>query len=133
MDEVTRKLIFLGVCIPVRLLIAYLAYTVRSKKVEKKAMVTKDAMIGVISMIAFGLLAAHTYRCVNSDEEHKGGFGEGVYWNSSVHSMFYFAAALMLSNEAVAPYASIVLLLDLIPSGYYFMHRYYNHILNPPK
>lgn len=133
MDEVTRKLIFLGVCIPLRLLVAYLVYTVRSKKAEKKSMVTKEAMVIIVSLIAFGLLGAYTNRCLNPDEEHKGGFGEGVYWNSAVHSVFYFAGALMLSNKGTAPYASIVLLLDMIPAAYYFMHKYYNHIINPPE
>jgi len=127
MDELNRKLLYLGVCIPVRLLLVYLLYTVRSKKVEKKSMVTKEGMLFIVSMIGFGLITAYTYRSFTCDKEHFGASGGKVYWNSNIHGMIYLLTAIFLLWKP--DYAWIVLLMDMIPAIYFFMMRYYKHVM----
>ena len=98
-------MLFLGVCIPFRIFLAYFAYKMRH---NTAAMVT----LGIVSIfIARGFLNAHISNRSTGIEV----FGGRIWWNSlrPIHALLYFIfTAMTFVNKHTRQYAYIPLAID---------------------
>ena len=78
-------LLFLLVCIPVRLLIAFLAWKSREKNTERKALAAALLVMGA-GMIFNG------YQRKTGKKANKGFLNGEAYWDSFLHGSLYISA-----------------------------------------
>ena len=108
MNASNRTLLFLSGCIPLRLLLVYLAYTVGSHTDNKYR--TAYAAVAIVLGVCFITLWAGKLR-QNAPE------GGGVtWWNNlrPVHGTLWVVAGTMLLSRSTQRYAWIILLADVI-------------------
>lgn len=94
-----RQALFLGVCIPLRVFLAWVVY--RSLRSKFRHAVTAALFLGAAGfayMSAFG--------------GPRGGFGGERYWSSGAHSALYLCAAVAHALGSVA--APAILLVDVL-------------------
>jgi len=84
-SELQRHLLFIGVCIPVRLIIIYIVNTYINTN-----------YINFIRGIYLVLALLFMYKFINFSTQERGGFGNKVWWNNLrlVHSLMYMAFVL---------------------------------------
>jgi hypothetical protein len=84
-SELQRQLLFIGVCIPVRLTMIYIV---------NKLINTKYKFFIKFIYLVLGLL--FMYRFIQFSTKDRGGFGNKVWWNDLrlVHSLMYIAFIL---------------------------------------
>lgn len=106
LDKRTRTLYFLGGCIPLRLVLVYLAYVAGTSKSNRSAY----AAIAIVLGVCFITLWAAKLR-QNAPE------GGGVtWWNNlrPIHGSMWIIAGSMLLSSSTQRYAWIVLLADVV-------------------
>lgn len=107
-SELHRKLLFIGVCIPVRLTMIYITNTYINTKYNP-----------LIKFIYLVLALLFIYRFVHFTTKERGGFGNKVWWNNlrMVHSVMYVA---FIVTEDIR-----VLLLNVILGVLGFLNNYF--------
>ena len=104
-SELHRKLLFIGVCIPVRLTMIYAYINTKYKP--------------LIKFIYLVLALLFIYRFVHFTTKERGGFGNKVWWNNlrMVHSVMY--VAFIVTDDIR------VLLLNVILGVLGFLNNYF--------
>jgi hypothetical protein len=107
-SELYRKLLFIGVCIPVRLTMIYITNTYINTKYKP-----------LIKFIYLVLALLFMYRFVHFTTKERGGFGNKVWWNNlrMVHSVMY--VAFIVTDDIR------VLLLNVILGVLGFLNNYF--------
>ena len=95
-----RLLLFLLICIPLRILLIWWASESDDDEFQYTA-------IGVITlMIGLGFLVQYIRN------KNRGGFGEKVYWSRPLHSFLYILFSLLWFFKV--PFSYIVLIVDVV-------------------
>lgn len=109
----TMTFFFLG-CVPLRLLLVYLAYKLPVQKLK--------IMGYLMVLVAIGF--AFSY--MNFKENDKGAFGSLVWWNNyrAIHAILYLIFSLMVIGNIHINKAYLVLLIDVIIGIGVFSNKY---------
>jgi len=104
---------FLG-CVPLRLLLVYLAYKLPVQKLK--------IMGYLMVLVAIGFIMSY----MNFKENDNGAFGSLVWWNNyrAIHAAMYLVFSIMVLGNINIDKAYLVLLIDVIIGIGAFSNKY---------
>lgn len=121
-NEKKSILLFLLGCIPLRIFLAYLVYTLSRNKDYN----FKKYLATILLAISIGFFYIYTFNKRKTGIET---FGEKIWWNSlrPVHGMLYFLTSMSLFSGCGEKYAWIFLLADVTIGLFSFLvHHFCN-------